>query len=84
MAIKPSLVADRVLVLNAVNKDLESESLPHVEVTNRAFISNEGVIWHELRDDHGYLTYATSYPFSGDEVTAVGDEREASDFDTYV
>lgn len=81
MSIKPSLPADRRFVLDQVNEELQGEGLPHVHTTNRAVISEQGIIWHELEDDHGYFSYATSFSFNHRNVTVVAEVSEAMDFD---
>lgn len=81
MSIKPSLPADRRYVLDTVNEELQTEGLPHVHTTNRAVITEAGIVWFELEDDHGYLSYATSFSFNQRNVTVVSEVQEAMDFD---
>ena len=82
MSLFTSLVENRTVVLSRINAELLEEGLPAQKATEKAFITPNGVVWHEIVDPESHvLSYATSHPFNHRNVTVVQETSEALDFD---
>lgn len=85
MSLFTSLVENRTIVLNRVNEELLEEGLPAQEATGKAFVSPNGIVWHEIVDPESHiLAYATSHPFNRRNLTVVQETSEALDFDSNI
>jgi len=71
--------AERTLTL--VNEEAVEEGGMPLRITDKAYVTPLGIVWHYFADVNNTLYLATSEPFNRRNFTLVSDELEAVDFD---